>query len=588
MAKKMAYLDYISQISPDRWPQLDDSKIKEMNPENIIQDSLEKHKASPELPNIQKPELPDSINKKIPDLNLAEKVLSDQRKVDSVRTLYQNYKSKYNNINDSIGKIQKRIDQIEAVTKANPQAYSKDNLLFNKVQNILSGLQKFEIGLCYPNHSMFLVNNVPVRGLNFEYAKNDRYLAFTYGTTVSTLLYNNRSVDGLLQNVRNSYNYFDFNNVSAGRKIIAAKFGTGTKEGNHIFGGVLYGQGQASYLNNPETQGTIPRESNIVVELDGKYKIKSNTTFDMIVGKSSLIDGIIQPGLINDALNEIFSKYRSFAALGKVTTKISRTKTALSFSTRWVDPFFKSYGIGFIRSDNLRYEFKCDQPLGKKLRYTGMFRYEQDNLLRLMNYKNTFYSVNNSVSYKLRRGLMLRASYTPLFRTLKSEGYSFSNQNSITTGVISYNTRIRKVTAQFNVLYSYYIVNTDSQQLNFKNFSYTHQLSFKNGFKTSLNISWFKNNMKDTLNNNVFLGILDAGYLFKNGTSMSLAGKAAYKVNGSFYPGFIAKINFRIYRTIFWENHIEKFIVGDLFNGYNLDNLKRFPYFCSTKLVYNF
>ena len=236
----------------------------------------------------------------------------------------------------------------------------------------------------------------------------------------------------------------------------------------------------------------------------------------------------------------------------------------------------------------MRYEVKLDQPLTKVLRYTGMFRYEEDNLLKILNYKNTFYSINNTISYKIKRGLMLRVGYTPLIRTLNGDNYHIQNKNSITTGIVTFTPKSRNIQKQFNFLYNYYLVNTDSSQINFQNFAYYHQISFKGGFKTGFNMSWFKNNLKDSTSNDVFLGVLDVGYQFKNGSSLSVAGKSAYKLNKEFYPGFIVKSSIKLYKSFFWEAQIEKFIVGDLFNGYDLDNLKKFPYYCNTKIILNF
>lgn len=604
LMQKMAYSDYLSTTSPDKWPI--DSIAKKNN-------LISKPDSNQYIPQYSKPDStkytsqyrkPDSTaylnnysksdslkNNKYTSKadSVEQRVKEYKHKTDSVKNLYDTYKNQYDQINDSIKKTQKKIDQAESLTNGNYSKYLSKIPYFNKIQNFLSGVKKFEIGLCYPNYSTFLANNIPVRGINLEYGKNNVYFAFTYGTTVSTLLYNNKTVDGFLQNVHNSYNYFDFNNLSAGRKIISVKFGAGTKEGNHLFVGILIGKGQSTYLNPlPDQDGFKAKESNLVLELDARYKFKTNTTFDIILGKSSLKQEDLNYEVIKTSFNEVFSDYRSYALLTKLTTKINLTKTNLTFTFRWIDPLFKSFGIGFIRSDNMRYEIKLDQPLTKTLRYTGMFRYEEDNLLQLMNFKNRFYSINNTISYKIKRGLMLRLSYTPLFRTLSSPNYSFSNNNSISTGVITFTPKTRKTSLQFNFLYNYYIVNTDTQQINFQNIAYYHQVTFKSGLKTGLNLSWFKNTLRDTLNNNVFLGVLDFGYQFKNGSSITVAAKSAYKINSQLYPGFMIKTNLRLYRKLFWENQVEKFIVGDLFNGYDYQNLKKYPYYYSTRLIYNF
>lgn len=587
LMQKMAYTDYLANTTPDKWPSQGLSKTDSAGI-NTSAIPIDSSAIGHQLQSTSSFPVPDSsVTSAKADSSIYGYKLN-QHKSDSVRALYDQYKTQYDQVNDSINHIKGRVHAMEGIMNGGYNAYLQSSPYFSKAQNFLSGIKKLEVGLCYPNYSTFLVNNVPVRGLNFEYSKNDRFLAFTYGTTVSTLLYSNRNVEGFLQGVRNSYNYFDFNNLAAGRKILAAKFGVGPKDGNHAHVGFLIGRGQTSYLQlAPEDPEVKTRESNLVLEADVKYKFSKFLGLDLILGKSSISNQDLSYETIRGAMQEVFSDFRSYALLTRINSSIPRTNSNLSFTFRWVDPFFKSYGIGFIRSDNMRYELKLDQSLGRKLRYTGMFRYEEDNLLKLINYQNTFYSINNTLSYKVKRGLMLRISYTPLFRTLRSDNYTISNRNSISTAVLTFSPRTKKTVIQFNALYNYYLVTADTQQINFKNFAYAHQIVFKNGLKTSLNLSWFNNNLRDSSSNNAYLGVLDLGYQFKNGSTCSIAGKAAYK-EGQLYPGFILRTSLKIHKSIYWENNVEKFIVGDLFNGYDLENLKKFPYYCNTRLIFNF
>jgi hypothetical protein len=584
LVQKMAYADYLSTLSVDKWP-LD----KPAYNKPAIPPTVDLHDTTGVAGSYSTPDTLRNTAYSAKADSVRDKAEYYNYKSDSVKAAYNQYKEKYGQINDSIKKTQRKIDEIESLMNGDRSAYANRIPYFNKIQNFLSGVKRFEVGLCYPGHSTFLANNIPVRGINMEYGKNNVYFAFTYGTTVSTLLYSPKNIDGFLQNVRNSYNYFDFNNVAEGRKILAVKFGAGTKEGNHVFVGFMLGKGQTSYISpTNEIPAFIGKESNVVLEADIKYKLAKNTVADLIIGKSSLKDEALSYDVIRGAVKEIFSNYRSNALLARINTKIPFTKTSLGFSFRYIDPFFKSFGVGFMRSDNLRYEVKLEQPLTKKVKYTALFRYEEDNLLQLMNYKNRFYSMNNTLSCKLTKGLMVRLSYTPLLRTLTSKDYNVTNKNSISTAVVTFAPRTRKTSFQFDMLYSYYIINTDTQQINFQNVAYNHQVKFKGGFKTGLNVSWFKNTLSDSLNNNIFLAVLDAGYVFKNGSSLTVAGKSAYKLNGQLYPGFIVKSNIKVYKSLFWENQVEKFIVGDLFNGYDLENLKHFPYCFSTRLILNF
>lgn len=590
LMQKMAYADYLSSISPDKWPIDTTKKLPALNKLNLDTTGIGLSPVKTDTSG-----LAGTITDTLKTRNtyskadsLRKKALVYKTKVDSVAKLYETYKSKYALLSDSIKKVQNKIDQLETLNQSSAP-YSQKSPYLNKVQNFLSGVKKMEVGLCYPAYSTFLTNNVPVRGINFEYQKNNRFFAFTYGTTVSTLLYSSKNVEGFLQNVRNSYNYFDVNNLSSGRKILSAKFGFGEKDGDHFFAGFLVGKSASTYFApSPELPTPASIQSNLVLEADVRKKISRKTYLDIVLGKSSLQDADLNLNSLRSSAKELFSSYRSYAMLVKLKTSIRTTKSTLNFSVRWIDPFFNSFGVGFIRSDNMRYEAKLDQPLGKLFKYTVALRYEEDNLLRLLNYKNTFYSINNTLSYRIKKGLTLRLGYTPLIRTLRGDNYRSTNKNSIVTGILTFTPRSKNIQKQFSLLYNSYRVNTDSTPLNFQNFAYYHQFSFKGGFKTGLNISWFKNNLHDSTGNDIFLAVLDCGYQFKNGSSFSVAGKSAYKKSGQLYPGFIVKSTLKLTGFLFWDNQVEKFIVGDLFNGYDLEMLKKFPYCYTTKLTLNF
>lgn len=591
LLQRMAYTDYLSSISPEKWPSdsldLNSSNVNADTIKNIKHDTLNLKSIDANQAKIDSVEK----NNNYENAGISDKASYYKHKTDSVKSLYESYEKEYNSTSDSINVIQSRIKELESHLNGSEtyNSYLGKLPFYTKAQSILSGIKKFEIGLCYPNYSSFLVNNIPVRGINIEYSKSNSYLAFTYGTTVSSVLFGRNNLEGFLQNVRNSYNYFDFNNVTAGRKIIAAKLGYGTKEGTHVFLGILLGKGRSSYLPINGTEYNFStKESNVVIEADIRYKIKKSTTLDIILGKSSIQAEDLSYEIIKKSFDEVFSSFRSNAILTKLQTYINPSKSNLTFSVRIVDPFFKSYGLGFLRSDNIRYEFKLDQFISKRIRYVGSFRYEEDNLLNVLNYKNKFYSFGNTVSVKLNRRFMLRGTYTPIYRNIFSPGYKNEINNHIATGVITYNPRVKKGNSQLNFIYNYYLIETDSSNIDFQNFAFTYQVNFNSGFRTGASFSWFKNTETDSINNSVLLSVMDIGYQFVSGSSVVIGGKAAFKSEKDIYPGFLAKVNLKLFKGFFWETQFEKFVIGDLFNGYDLENLKKFPYYCSTRLVLNF
>jgi hypothetical protein len=421
-----------------------------------------------------------------------------------------------------------------------------------------------------------------------EYAKNNHFFAFTYGTTINNLMYNTNTIQGALQGVRNLYNYFDFGNLSAGRKILSAKGGVGSKDNSHLYAGFLIGKGRTDYLQPSSDASSFTKESNVVFELDAKYKFSQQLSADVIIGKSSVQEEDLTMEQVRKAVNEILSNFRSYALLTRVNFNITKTSTKLTATTRWIDPYFKSFGIGFLRSDNLRYEFKVEQPITKKIKYTIAYRHEEDNLLKLLNYKNTLQSINNSVNIKVSRQFNVRLNYVPLFKELKSASSIVKDKNQIATVIFSFIPKLKKINAQFNFLYSKYVISADSSKINFENFTYTQQLQFKSGFKTGVNATWFKNSLKDTINNNTYVGVIDVGYSTKNNSSLTIGGKMAYKANIKMQYGFVAKVSISLYKGLFWEINTEKIIIGDYYSTFILSKIQKFPYYCNTKLILNF
>ena len=497
---------------------------------------------------------------------------------------YDYYKTRYDSINKVIDKAK---NAAEGFQDFNVQDQVKGNSYIGKIEGFLKNIKKFEIGLCNPSYSLFLVSNAPLKGINFEYATKENFFAITYGTTVNTLFYNPNTLQGKIQGARNFYNFFDFNQLANGRKILAVKGGKGQKDGTHFFVGVLLGKGKIDYLTVSDPKYG-KKESNLVLEVDGKYKFNEVLSAELILGKSSLQAEDVSMEQIKKSFNEIFSSYRSNAFQARINYDVLKTKTKLQLTGRLIDPYFKSFGVSFLRSDNIRYEAKAEQVITKNIKYTVSFRREEDNLLGLINFKNTFTTVSNSLAVKLKKGISVRLNYSPLLRTIKNGNDRITDRNSISTAVVSYVPKMKDIQASYNLLYSKYRITSDSGNIHFDNVSYSHQFQFKNGFKTGMNASWFQNTLIDTLNNNTYLGVVDIGYTTEEQNSFTIGGKTAYKPGAKTEFGFLAKVTLKIYKTVFLETEAEKILIGDYYSSLIDAKIRQFPYYLSTKMIINF
>jgi len=532
--------------------------------------------------------------------SIARLKAKEKHDADSAAAFTKEYARKYDSIQRVIGKFQKMLDDIEwkiayakrtvhALENTDQLASKEASPYLGKFNSTMMSVKKLEIGLSYPNYSTFLVSGATVRGVNLEAEKEGFFIGFTYGKTLSNLLYTNNLVQNSLSNMQNLYNFFDFTNVNDSRRIMAIKMGPGKKEGTHLHFGVLYGVGSTSYI--PEAiPPALNYEKNYVIEVDGKIVITKSNVLDLVYGKSSILQSSSMTGDLQKGLNSVFDPTRSNAALVRFTSTIARTKTKLTLTGRYVDPFFTSYGIGFMRSDNFRYEVKAEQTITKKIKLTTLFRKEQDNLLSLYNYTTRLTTIGANLSIKLSRVLTIRAGYSPVLQTVdtKDGSYSLNNHNNISNFIVTYSPRLKKVMTSFNALYCYYNLSSIIQTNVFQNINVNNTLQGKNSplrFTTSAN--WFYRNGVDTTGNNTLMLVEEVSYNLKKGTAFSIGGKAAHNDLMGWQYGYMLKAHVPVIKHFSVEASFEKLVIGDFYNSLGLQQIQRFPYYCSGKIIYN-
>ena len=576
-------------------------------PKNVPPDILANKFNIPQSPNLKHDDklngtlnkYGDSLQSKIQDTSILSSVKNNhqdylsrmksrKQKADSIHTEIKKYETQINEYETKIKELNTTMENL----KDPGNLLKKHSQYLSKTENIFSGVKKLEIGMCYPNYSTFLVSGIAIKGINVEYQKNDFYFAFTHGKTVNNLLLTSNAVQNHLFNMQNLYNFFDFNYVKDSRRITAIKFGYGKKEGNHLYFGLLYGIGLQSYiLNTTLTTSSSAAISfpdrNFVSEIDGKYLVSKNSTFDLVYGRSALQTSSQYFANEESGFNSLMFSKQSNAAMGKYSLLVAKTKTKLSAMGRWVDPFFKSYGVGFMRSDNFRCELKAEQPLGKKVKFSGFYRRDEDNLLSLYNYKTILQTIGTNISIKIKRSLSLRLGFNPVIQHVdtKDNIYSARNMNSISNVLVSYNPSVKHASTLFNFMYNYYHLTTGEQTTTFENITVSNLTQFKTSFRNNFTAGWFRANSGDSLNNKTWLFTNELGYTFKNGGTISGGLKAAYNPANSWQYGYLAKAGLPIIRHISFELSAEKLVAGDFYNSLNFIQINKFPYYCSGKLT---
>jgi hypothetical protein len=550
------------------------------------------------IPNLLEFQLKDSISYNVPSLEIPDSVSKDflpdslptkpelpQLSVDSLYANIDHYNSLLDKINSKISELENTLE-LAKNTSISPAVIFPEN----KFLNALMAVKKMDLGLCYPSHSTFLVNGIAIKGINLELERKNYFFAFTYGKTINNLLYSNNLVQNNLQNAQNLFNFFDFNNVTGGRRITALKIGLGAKEANHFHIGLANGIGQTSYFNSSDSASITTQsgiEKNWVMELDGKLLIKKSIIIDATYGKSALQSSTISDPDQFESSNKLFNwNDRSNAALLKLTSRIVKTGTKLTATARLIDPFFRSFGVGFIRSDNFRYEFKAEQDISKKLKINASYRREQDNLLNLFYTQNTLQTFGAGLSYKPNRSINFRAGYNPVLQQINIEGEenAMHNNSNISFVVLNYTPQLDKIKLSFTALFNYYNISNSNANSNFSNLCLISNSTIKKTQHT-LSFNAFYTNASDSLTGNTLLAAYELKIPASKKINTSITAKWADNTFAGNQWGYALKINYNIHKNISWELSGEKLIYGDFYNSIGLNRINNFPYYCYTKLL---
>lgn len=453
----------------------------------------------------------------------------------------------------------------------------------SKMNKALNGLQKFEIGMCYPDHSDFLVARVPVQGVNLAYQYEGYQLFFTHGLALQPQFTARELVRNQLNPVGNFSGILNPNDVDRGRRITAVKGGYGKQEGSHLYGGVLFGKGKVSYWDTTSTE----QEKNYALELDGRWQLSQDHYLNVVWGRSHT--QIRNPALReanNTERNQLFDLgERTNALKAEHGFHLRKTRTQLTTTVRWVDPYFKSHGVGFMRTDNLRYQLRVNQSLGKKWKVGGFVSREEDNLLKLYDYTTTLFSYGVSTQFRPIRSLSLRADFRPMALTVDQEGQPLeaANRNWISTLAATWFVRKEQHTLLITGLYTRYQLQDQGGDYHYENAQISAAQTYGEHLKLDGSYSYFHTN--DTVGfRNTHL--LQNDFSFRVGKfTTTLTAKSAV-TPAEWQWGYGAATSYSLSQGFALEASFEKLVLGESYFQLSDPAWKRFPYYSSLRLVW--
>lgn len=483
-------------------------------------------------------------------------------------------------INAQIDKLQKyRSMNVDSLFEKKDVA---QELLPEGMPGFFPYLRKLEIGMCYPSHSYFLASGIPLRGVNVEYQKDQFFIAAAHGKTVNNLYFTNDLIQNNLNKIRNLYNFFDFANVEDGRKITMVKGGYGKPEESHFYGGILYGLGKVSYADDVTSSD---KEVNCVVELDGKWKLGKEHALSLVYGRSAIQVTHVNFGDDGKVFNELFNPYeRTHAAQLKYEGKMEASGTQVGLGFRYVDPFFRSFGLGSMRSDNMRYDVKVKQRITKAIRLGGFVRHEEDNLLNMYAMQTQLFSYGLTGDVRLGRKLLMKADYRPIVQNVMSENDSldYSNQNQIFNVLATYKARVKNNYFYLTGIYSYYQLFNGEANHVYQNINLTSTMVVGEKWKHD----WIANQFITSDTSSV-----GEAYVLQYDSSVKTKGltltgmlKGAFVQGQEGELGYGLRAGLSLAKGLSIELSGEKLVFGDFYNSLSTQNMEAFPYYCTSTI----
>lgn len=449
-------------------------------------------------------------------------------------------------------------------------------------ESLFSSIKTLEIGMTHPHYSDFLISRTPVRGINAEFQHKKTYVAFTYGTPINNIF--STSIEDV-NSAQQLFNLVNVRNVDSGRKIAAMKVGYGSKEGSHAFVGFLYGYGKDNYQQSLTSE---TNEKNLVGELDFRFKLSSKHVFDAVYGRSATQANSVNYGDEETVMSKLLdTRNRTNAALGRYQLKLKKTKAKVTI--RVVDPFYQSYGVQYIRTDNFRYDIKITQKFGKKVSIGTFLRKEHDNLLGIHQNQNVILSYGVNATYRPNRHWTLKSDYRPILQqstAVLTDTTIANNNNYIINSVVIYTNRINDFTIMATGVYSYYYLTNNETENIFTNLNLNLSIQHKGNIRNDIIFNQFNTNDISVVSSSSIIEN-DLSFMLKRITITGI-GKASFSRAKKADIGYGLKTGIRIKKRFTLEFEAEKLVIGDFYSNMLQQNTINFPYYYSSSLRFNF
>jgi hypothetical protein len=421
-----------------------------------------------------------------------EKVELQQKKYenlyDSLRTVYINAEKKIKLFQQLINGNLNNPDNLYALQEM-AKKYGMADKRFTRLSSAVSSIRTLAVGKTIPNFSSLTLKNTNVRGVNFEYNRDNLYLALAAG-----------SVD---------FRVRDF--VYSGQKrvpqfVYAARIGYGEKERNNLI--LTYFEGKKQVykgLNNNNAQN-IKGVSIAAQWLPAKnHRINAEIAQSASPSFLNLVGTAEKPSLdFKDKKNQAWSL--------QIKSYLPATKTKLEGEYRHSGINFQNFSNYRMNASYNSWYAKGEQYIWKRnLHIVAAIRKNDfSNPLVLQRYNANTVFKNFTATFRKRNWPVLSAGYMPSSQYTIIDSLVYENRYQVFNATVNHQYKIGTAPATSAFMYNRFY--NDVQDTGF--FYYNANNFF---FNQSIQFSLYTANLSiaHTENGRYTLNTWDAGFFFK-------------------------------------------------------------------------
>lgn len=346
-------------------------------------------------------------------------------------------------------------------------------------EKLFMSIRSLGIGTNYPSYSEYVLNGVPVTGVNLEFNPGIIYTAFTASR-------NQRPID----------------NSSYRRDLYSGRLGVGKKENTHLYFTGLYVSDDAASIRLDSTNNTLTPRENYVFEMDGKLNLFDEHLTLEGEGAMSLYTRDTRdpefassaiPSFVKNLTNPRLSSSVDYLYSGRLVYTNAESATKISAGVKMIGPGYTSLGVPNMRTDQFGYEAKFDQQLfERRVTIGSFFRTYSDNLIdwKSSTTMMTAYGVN--LGFNFPRLPYLRVSYSPISqKNNASDPLSKFETNMLMASVMTgYSYAIGSINASTSLAYTGQKTEMGNAAGDYKSNSYmlSEMLSFRLPLTIGLNL----------------------------------------------------------------------------------------------------